>query len=122
MWIPKEPPTVLAIVELQNRIIGSISNKKWCIGIFLDLSKAFDTLYHNILLHKLSHYSVRVVAFDWFRSYLTNRMQYTEFGSATSSKLPIECGVPQGSILLEVNVSHVSNITTQLLEISVSEM
>ena len=95
----KNLPTKMAILELQNRIIQSISNKNWCIGIFLDLSKAFDTLDHVILMQKLFHYGVRGVAFDWFRSYLTNRQQCTEFKSVTSSNLPIVCGVPQGSIL-----------------------
>jgi hypothetical protein len=95
----KNLSTNLAILELQNRILESISNKKWCIGIFLDLSKAFDTLDHDILLHKLSHYGVRGKAFDWFRSYLSNRQQCTEFRSAISSTLDIVCGVPQGSIL-----------------------
>ena len=84
---------------MQNRVIQNVSNKSWCAGIFLDLSKAFDTLDHSILLNKLLHYGVRGLAFDWFRSYLTNRWQCTEFRSTSSSSLSIACGVPQGSIL-----------------------
>ena len=95
----KNLSTELAIAELQNRIIESLSNKKWCLGVFLDRSKAFDTLDHGILLNKLLHNGVRGVAFDWFRSYLTDREQCTEFGSTISPKLPIVCGVPQGLIL-----------------------
>ena len=95
----KNISTEMAILELQNRIVKSISNKKWCVGIFLDLSKAFDTLDHRVLLLKLKHYGIRGMAFDWFRSYLSDREQYTEFRLVASKSLPIECGVPQGSIL-----------------------
>jgi hypothetical protein len=67
--------------------------------VFLDLSKAFDTISHDILLTKWNFYGVRGLANDWFQSYLSGRKQYTEFMSKSSSILPVECGVPQGSIL-----------------------
>ena len=91
--------TDMAILALQNLLAKNISENSFALGLFLDLSKAFDTLDHNILLKKLSHYGIRGVAFDWFRSYLSDRQQFTYYKSASSTKLPISCGVPQGSIL-----------------------
>ena len=69
------------------------------IGVFLDFSKAFDTVDHDILLFKLSHYGIRDNALLWFKSYLSNRNQFVTYDGVRSSLKTIKCGVPQGSIL-----------------------
>ena len=69
------------------------------ISIFLDLSKAFDTIDHSILLNKLRYYGLDGKTLLLFKSYLNNRKQYTEFYDTTSETLLIKVGVPQGSIL-----------------------
>ena len=69
------------------------------IGIFLDFSKAFDTVDHSILLRKLSHYGIRGNALDWFENYLSGRTQYVTYNGVSSQYKSISCGVPQGSIL-----------------------
>ena len=68
-------------------------------GVFIDLQKAFDTVNHSILLHKLSHYGIRSIVNDWFSSYLSNRIQTTQVGLHVSRKESTLCGVPQGSVL-----------------------
>ena len=69
------------------------------LSVFVDLSKAFDTINHEILLHKMEHLGIRGVANAWFRSYLTDRKQYMEIYNIKSSQKSLTCGVPQGSIL-----------------------
>ena len=77
----------------------AIDNHSHTIGIFLDFSKAFDTINHDILLHKLSHYGIRGKALEWFRSYLSNRKQFVFLNGTSSTMQSLECGVPQGSLL-----------------------
>ncbi len=95
----KRHSTEHALIQLVNYISSALDNKKFALGVFLDLSKAFDTVSHNILIAKLSRYGVEDVALRWFRSYLANREQYVYLEGYTSMKSQIMIGVPQGSIL-----------------------
>ena len=69
------------------------------LGVFLDITKAFDSVNHDILIHKLEHYGFRGHAFGFLGSYLNDRKQYTSIQDTPSETLCISYGVPQGSIL-----------------------
>ena len=88
-----------ALLQLYDKITESLSNREHIIGVFMDLSKAFDTLDHKTLIHKLKSYGIRGLALSWFSDYLSNRQQYVVFAYVESQRLNITCGVPQGSIL-----------------------
>ena len=68
-------------------------------AIFLDLKKAFDTVNHGLLLNKLKKFGIRGTELNWFKSYLSNRMQSVKVGSSLSNLKSIDIGIPQGSIL-----------------------
>ena len=84
----KAHSTELACLEYIDKVLHDLDKKHMPISIFIDLSKAFDTLDHKIMLHKLSHYGVSQNALKWFDSYLYNRYQYVEYDSHKSEKLP----------------------------------
>jgi hypothetical protein len=76
-----------------------MDNKKLTALVLLDLSKAFDSVDHSILLKKLSNVGVSGEALNWFESYITDRKQFVRIGSLVSEVLPITHEVPQGAIL-----------------------
>lgn len=91
--------TEYATLELIDRIITEMDKNNVPINIFMDLSKAFDTLDHQILLFKLKYYGFDDNSFKLLESYLSNRTQYVEMDEFCSDTMEIKCGVPQGSIL-----------------------
>ena len=91
--------TTLAILDFQEKLAQALDEGKCSIGVFLDLSKAFDAIEHQILINKLQHYGVRGTALNLLINYLSNRKQFVFVNGVSSGTLPIEYGVPQGSIL-----------------------
>ena len=91
--------TIDAIIDFTADVLPSLDKREQCIAVYLDLSKAFDTINHGILLKKLEYYGIRGKVLEWFKSYLYHRRQYVEYKVVQSEIKHSEYGVPQGSVL-----------------------
>ena len=77
--------TTHSLIDITENIRKTIEEKKYGCNVFIDLKKAFDTVNHDILLHKLEHYGIRESALTWFfKSYLSGRKQYVHLNGADS--------------------------------------
>jgi hypothetical protein len=92
--------TETALLRVQNDILMNMDKKKAVMLVLLDMSAAFDTIDHKILLKRLSERcGIKGTALKWFTSYLTNRSQSVVIGSSHSKRKSLKYGVPQGSVL-----------------------
>ena len=95
----KNHSTYMPLLLLYSKIADALELGEFTVGVGLDVSKAFDTVNHQILLSKLYYYGLRGCVMNWFASYLAGRKQLTEFNGSRSMFSDVTCGVPQGSIL-----------------------
>ena len=91
--ISKKNSTAHAVISPIENIEKAIDNNFFS-EVFIDIKKAFDTVDHNILLHKLSHYGIRARANFWFSSYPSNRKQFVTINGFVSETQVFQCGVP----------------------------
>ena len=110
--------TNMALILLVDKISEAIQKGEYVLGVFLDFSKAFDTINHNILCRKLECYGIRGMALQWISSYLSDRSQFVIYDNVKSPEKHITCGVPQGSILgpllFLLYVNDIVNVSTLL--------
>ena len=89
-----------ALPKVVNDILLAMDEGKLSVLVLLDLSAAFDTIDHGILLHRLQHvFGFQGTVLSWFRSYLTKRFQIVSTQGIHSDQIELCCGVPQGSVL-----------------------
>ena len=88
-----------ALLRVQNDILRSLDDGNAVVLLLLDLSAAFDTIDHSVLLKRLHELGIRDSALTWFKSYLSDRLQIVRTDSASSNPAPLQHGVPQGSVL-----------------------
>ena len=88
-----------AITCLAEKVAKALDQEKIVVGLMIDLEKDFDRICHKTLLKKLYAYGIRGKLCNWFKSYLTNRSQYVQYGNSKSETKTITHDVPQGSIL-----------------------
>ena len=92
--------TTQALTEITDRLKLAVDKQELTCGVFIDLTKAFDTVDHNILLQKMFHYGIRGNVYNLFQSYLSNRKQYVKVNNVDSDMRTVKCGAPQGSYLV----------------------
>ena len=124
--------TETAILKVQNDILWKLDNKHAVFLVLLDLSAAFDTIDHNILLSRLTSTGVRGPALNWITSYLSCRNQSVSIGNDLSSPADLPFGVPQGSVLGPlfftiyaspvVNIARKENLTCERIELCISDI
>ena len=95
----KNHSTAYALIQLYDKLSDATDQGKVTLGLFIDLSKALDTVNRDILLVKVEFYGVRGVALPWFKSYLSCKTPFAQYNGFNSSSKYIKYGVPQGSIL-----------------------
>ena len=92
--------TETALLRVHNDLVSDIGNKKMAVLLLLDLSSAFDTVDHQILLDRLQNrYGINANALAWFRAYLKDRSRYVSVMGSNSASVMLTTGVPQGSVL-----------------------
>jgi hypothetical protein len=105
----KHRSTVDAILDVTGNIVDGFNKGMYTIGVFLDMTKAFDSIKHETLFKKLERYGIRGMALKWLKSYLNDRSIKVLFRNTLSKSYSVKCGAPQGSVLGPLIYSVLAN-------------
>ena len=110
--------TAYALIQLYDKLSNAIDQGKVTLGLLIDLSKAFNTVNHDIFLAKLEFCGVCGVALQWFKSHLSRRTQFVQYNGSYSSSKWIKGAVPQGStlgpLLVSLYINDLCNVSQAL--------
>ena len=108
----------MPLFQMVDKTTNELDNNNYSVGIFIDLSKAFDTVDHHLFANKLYHDDVKGVALNWFVNYLSNRFQYVTLNNQMSAMPFITCGVPRdlslGPLLFILFINDIVNTSYDL--------
>ena len=108
--------TETALVSVQNDILRALDDQKVVLLLMLDLSAAFDTVDHSILMHRLrDDFGIGGSAYDWYSSYLENRSFRILVSGAYSKDIHLEYGLPQGSVTGPLGFVYYTNVVGKIL-------
>ena len=112
--------TVHALINITECVRSALDEGKYACGIFVDLQKALNTVNHNILLDKLSHYGIRCNMNEWFKSYLQGRNQIVSINGVEFELTELKHGVPHGSVLgPSLFLIYINDLNTSLTQRSI---
>ncbi len=93
-----------------NNIRHSVEEGKYILGLYIALTKAFDTVDHIIPIDNLYHYGIRGLHLNWFKSYISDRKQYIFVNEQNSSITTVKSGGPQGSVLGPLSLLYINDL------------
>lgn len=87
------------LIEFIDDVTKNLDQGKQTDCLIMDFSKAFDKVSHSLIIHKLKHYGITGKTNEWIKNFLSDRTQSVVVEGETSTSIPVESGVPQGSVL-----------------------
>ena len=113
--------TTDSLVKLETQIKDSLIDKEYCVAVFLDISKAFDTVWHHGLLAKLAATGIKGRLASFLQQFLSQRKIQVKIGQSISNSFPMAAGVPQGSVISPTLFNAISNTKKMIFKFMLNQ-